>query len=696
MSLQQPHRYASSIFDADDLVIQSHPLLTEAAVPHFGDTDQWNLNGVIRRPARLPSCAWTLVLSDELSQPPWNLLAREMSMILLNPRHPAVTTAGLSLKPAPAHPTTVISELSHLRRIARWAQANDIPPHLSSWQEHDLRRLVGDLREQLSVNSVRTYIGTLKMLHQYGPALTGSGLRVDPWAGTSSHQAAHTGQTANVSTPVIPPQQWFPLIRAAWTYVHTFAPDILRAHQRHQQLLGQTGATESNYDAHLGHWLADRVNSIPLHTSTDGADTVNWALLGLMLGWTRSTTGNAFGRRRSTGLRRTARVEQAIADGHPTTTGVINDLAVIEHADGTAAPWHPGLSPRAIGVEVRMLRNACYLLVVGLSMMRDSEVHEITRGSIVEHYGTPAIKSTKGKHDPNLPTKHWWITTPVAEAIAIAEQLSTSHERLFPPLLRKSADVSRSHQMLDAFIDHVNTTCNHTGLQPIPAGKTRPHMFRRTMAMLTDQFPGSEIALGIQLKHIASRALANRSTQGYANADDSWADHLQSAIDAARFRRIEDLYHAHKAGAPIGYGPGADRITQTFTSIQQAVDARGGDATVERAMLRNAGLSIRFGALNHCAMDQNNPVGAACLENAVIPAGHKGPLQDRCRPDRCANSVIAPEHIPIWTAQRHTLLTLIATPGLSSCRKAVLERELTDVETVLNPTTPPSRSPNVA
>jgi hypothetical protein len=62
------------------------------------------------------------------------------------------------------------------------------------------------------------------------------------------------------------------------------------------------------------------------------------------------------------------------------------------------------------------------------------------------------------------------------------------------------------------------------------------------MAMLTDQFPGSEIALGIQLKHIASRALANRSTQGYANADSSWAAHLESAIDAARFQRLEDLY----------------------------------------------------------------------------------------------------------------------------------------------------------
>ena len=191
-------------------------------------------------------------------------------------------------------------------------------------------------------------------------------------------------------------------------------------------------------------------------------------------------------------------------------------------------------------------------------------------GSIVDHYGTPAIKSTKGKHDPNLPIKHWWITEPVAEAIAVAEQLSEHHDRLFPPLQRKSADVSRSHQMLDAFINHVNATSARTGLQPIPPGKTRPHMFRRTMAMLTDQFPGSEIALGIQLKHIASRALANRSTQGYANADNSWAAHLESAIDAARFRRIEDLYHAHKTGEPIGYGPGADRIAQTFNDIQHS------------------------------------------------------------------------------------------------------------------------------
>ena len=99
-------------------------------------------------------------------------------------------------------------------------------------------------------------------------------------------------------------------------------------------------------------------------------------------------------------------------------------------------------------------------------------------------------------------------------------------------------------------------------------------------------------------------------------------------------------------------------------------------------MLRKARLSIRFGALNHCAMDENNPVGAACLDNTVIPEGHKGPLQDRCRPDRCANSVIGPEHLPIWASERRTLLTLIDTPGLPTCRKDVLQRELGEVDAI--------------
>jgi hypothetical protein len=42
-------------------------------------------------------------------------------------------------------------------------------------------------------------------------------------------------------------------------------------------------------------------------------------------------------------------------------------------------------------------------------------------------------------------------------------------------------------------------------------------MFRRTMAVITAQQPDGEIALGIQLKHAARRAVANGTTSGYAS-----------------------------------------------------------------------------------------------------------------------------------------------------------------------------------
>lgn len=686
MSLVQLNDLPSGVFKAHEPVIGSHPLLAGARVPRFGNAVEWNLNGVIRRPANLPASAWTVVFSNELAEPSWNLLARETSMILFNPRHPAVIAAGVSLKPAPANPATAIARLSHLRRMASWAEANGLPPQLAAWQENDLRRLIQGLGEQLANNSIRNYITTLKWLRQCSPALTDKGLQGDPWARKSARKASNTAQGGVVSTPPIPPTQWFALIRAAWTYVHTFAPDILRAQRRYQELHDNATQVSGGHDPRLDRYLANPANPIPIHTGAghEHDDEVHWSLLALMLGYDHYSRSSAFPRSYAAGRRRIARVEDAVATGHPTTTGVIDGLATVQHDDGTSTPWHPGLAPRALGLERRMLQNACYVLVVGLSMMRDCEIHEITPGSIVDYYGTPAIKSTKGKHDPNLPIKHWWITAPVAEAVVVAEQLSTHRDRLFPPLFRQDAVGPRSDQMLDAFTPHVNTTSDRTGLQKIPPGHMRPHMFRRTMAMLTDQFPGSEIALGIQLKHIARRALANRSTQGYANADSSWAAHLESAIDAARFRRLEDLYQTHKTGQPIGYGPGAAQMAQTFNDIHHTAQARDGDATVERALLRQARISIRFGVLNHCVMDENNTVGAACLENAVVPQGHKGPLHDRCRPDRCANSVIGPEHAPIWASEQRTLLTLIDTPGLSICRKEALQRELGVVEAILD------------
>jgi hypothetical protein len=163
-------------------------------------------------------------------------------------------------------------------------------------------------------------------------------------------------------------------------------------------------------------------------------------------------------------------------------------------------------------------------------------------------------------------------------------------------------------------------------------------------------------------------------------------------LDQARFAKLSEFYRDHHAGKTIGFGPGAHRLTAAFDAIKETAEhlvttgqARQGDARVEYDLLRKTRISIRFGKLNHCTMDENNPVGAMCLEgNVKIPDGHRGPLIDRCQPGRCANSIIGPAHLAIWKAEKTSLLTLLKNRRLPSGRRALIDRQLEDVQAVID------------
>ena len=165
-----------------------------------------------------------------------------------------------------------------------------------------------------------------------------------------------------MSTPAIPPEQWFALIRAAWTYVHTFAPDILRAQQRYQELLDAANLVVGDDDARLDRYLADPANPIPVHTGA-GQDhgQVHWSLLALMLGSEPSCLSNVFRRNTATGRQRIARVEKAVAGGRPTTTGSSTALQRSNTATARAPPGIPARPPRswagAPHASKRVLRN---------------------------------------------------------------------------------------------------------------------------------------------------------------------------------------------------------------------------------------------------------------------------------------------------------------------------------------------------
>ena len=223
-----------------------------------------------------------------------------------------------------------------------------------------VRRLLAGLGEQSANNTNRNRITTLKLLHRLSPVLTDKGLHGDPWSQKSARKAAKVTQGVVVSTPPIPPNQWFALIRAAWTYVHTFAPDILRAQRRYQQLIDNAAKVPETLTPDWTHTSPTRPTLSPFIRHPVMA-TATSALV----------AADADARHRTGGLRPTASarpgvrsptnhpVKDAIAHGHTTTTGVVDGLTVINHATTPPRPGIPASHPRALGLERRMLRNAC-------------------------------------------------------------------------------------------------------------------------------------------------------------------------------------------------------------------------------------------------------------------------------------------------------------------------------------------------
>ncbi|MGW7752339.1 hypothetical protein ACWGK6_12375 [Streptomyces violaceusniger] len=818
---------ASERFGDDEPVFGTgYQLLPGVKVPVFADAVAWSGDCIGRR-ANFSRSDWTLYFPT--NDPLASLQLREFAFSLLNPTHARLRQASIYLLAEPAPFLSVLTDCRKLRIVLRMAREHGWPADFGRWETEHWQALIAERLKEVEPKTLTGDIAAVRRLRQLTAVITGMSAFEDPWDGRPAlHVVKEAVEDASpvaddgLSTPAIPPETWWPLLRAAWTYIHTFAPDILRWKtelEERAEVLGKgtepprkrrTPMRADEADAIVAAWLSDPANLVPLHEKPfreAPAGSPIWTTLSQMISRGQNPflfairpganqervetrragvlAAVARGRSQTVGTREAGRltetgryrphgahptrdtldddvkkwlsnpanlvpvraeadeqgeagtpilgtlarmiwglpryghrfgitaagherrqvVEEAVAAGQGQAVGQrgsrgyrllplqASGAAQVTRADGSTGPWRTQITHHELDEELRMVRASCYCFIAALSMMRDSEVQEITREAVGSHFGSPAVKSRKTKKEPTRPEQFWWIIEPVAEAIAVAEKVSWHPTHLFatlePPARGETSYQGRpgiiAGDEIDYFMDRVNATGDHLGLVKIPQAHVRPHMFRKTMSMITSREPDSEIALGLQLKHAARRAMSNRTTQAYGRMDVSWIKEFDDQLEHAAALRLVELLKARRGGDVVAVGPGAARLHAGLDKVIAAVDsdpelrAQIADERLQASLLASEFPELHLGTLNHCLFDAPQ---AECQNELPPDQRGRAPLIGACQPDRCRNSVITRAHAPIWAAEEEDLTAMAKEPRMAPPRREAVLIRLDDVQRI--------------
>jgi integrase len=666
-------------FVSDEVVIATELRVTEGPEPRFGDLPRWDLSALGLTPNL--NAAQAHLRFDVYPDEEWVQIAKTLAMAMLNPIHPVVREAGIYRSNRPYKLKTLRHVLTELKYLAQWAHATGRPADFAPWTEDDCDAYVV-FRKTRSASAHRSADDLLRHLNDFRGLMPDGGLRYEarPW------RVARSGE---VKTAVIPPGTFWPLVRACWTYIDTFAPDIIAARDElasldvHRQQEGRAPVRDP--DAVLDAWLSSTDGYVPLHAYRNGrgrAGDINWKALTLCTTPPLPVTGFHGPR----GADRQDRVRQAIRRGLPTRQGLSKITAVaVERADGTRGPWIRGFDRTNNGIELTQLRNAAYIFVAIMTMMRDSEVQSIASNSIGTHFGAPAITATLHKmQSGGGAARRWWVSEPVVKALEVAEKIALDGNRLFGAANRsvhRDLKGFDQYEQIRSFISWVNEHAHQNGLEPIPTTPLAPHMFRRTMAVVTANEPDGEIALGITLKHNAIRALANATTSGYGAPTPEWANEFEhQAKEAAAGELVADWARRDR-GERNTRGPGAAIFVNALDRVTDRAHTAAllGSDRMLRNLLRDEFSTIRLGTLNHCLGD---PSKAACLEGVSDAVKAGGPIPSMCQPSACRNSVITDKHLPIWQREESDLVEKLKDRKMAAVHRERLQAQLVDVRKI--------------
>lgn len=668
----------------------------EARRPVFED-DLWNFTEVIGLPVQMRLAVRRFDFTA-IAHTRWRLVAKELILAMLAPRHPAVAPLPRAYR-TPLHVNTASGRLVELTRWLNWLTEHGID-NLADVDDQCCQAYLAHRRYLLDAHDVvigerspairRSAAQVAVDLVNYRELFTADRVNTTlrPWSGASASAIAEmpSGRTQN-KTPPLADTVLQPMLAATLYLVNALGSHTVELHQQIHQADQQWSRTAdglravqrvpvseitevlNEYDSAgeplpllPDHHVEDRLKSGWL--PDDPLLPIALSRLAMQAGFLQ------FRRRWIPHLR--DRIE-ATRDAVGAEKCYARNAVGVDRADGEGIrPWTLPLHRLQAVALVGIARTAAIITVAAVSGMRSSELMELQVGCRrPPEHATPGLTryrlaSRIVKGQPLGGTADEWVVIePVYRAAELLERLHPEPTPGQPLVGRFAFDVR--YQWFRNWVNGAEG--QRLGLAEIPDTPVNLRALRRTLAIELAYRPGGVLATKLHLKHIAVA-----TTEGYAHRPGGAQGELLAEVNKHEADRNLDLVWAEFRNYQQGIlpaGPGARELTEFFEHVDSKLaPADAGAPKVQRSgrdalnLLSKRADTLHLGAANYCWF--TDPSRALCLKLAGTPHADK-PLAGMCDSARCPQATHHACHRPVWA--EHAQQTKIFLGTLGATRK---------------------------
>jgi len=657
------------------------------------DQDVWDFTAVVGLPVQQRDhqrrMDFTVIANRR-----WRLVAKELIVALLAPRHEAVALLPRALR-TPLHLRTCSGRLAELTRWLNWLTAQGITrldevdsAQCEAYLAHrrEVRDEHGAVIGERSPSTRRAAAQTIVDLLSYRELFTTDRVRADlrPWAGASPAAVAgmRSGRQENKTAP-LQDRVLQPVLAAALHLTGVLGPHAVGLAQQVREADRRWKARRGRLPAGslrkgVARVLADHEHAreplplLPDHLVRDRIGR-GWAaddpLTPLALDLLARQAGfRQFDLKWLPGLR--GAIEQTlVAVG---AEKVFGRAAVhVARADGNqTTAWTLPLHRMEAVALIGVVRTACIVVTAAVSGMRACELMELQVGcrrppeeaaaGLVRY--RLAGKLIKGQPLGGVQDE-WVVIQPVDEAVGLAEQLHGNPDQGALLFGRFAFDIR--YQWFRVWVN--GPAGQRLGLAPIPEDPVTLRALRRTLAVELAYRPGGLLATKVALKHISVA-----TTEGYAARPGGAQAELLTEVNRHEQQRNLELVLAEFRNYQQGIlpaGPGARELTEFFASVDAKLESATADSNapkVQRSdrevlnLLTKRAQTLHLGVANYCWF--TDPARALCLKLAGTPTATK-PLAGMCDSARCPQATHHPCHRPVWAEHAQQTKTFLGSLG---------------------------------